>query len=107
MTDNMETLLAEIRATLDGIKADNAASNRRVELCARNVWSVEELALYLGVSVDRASRMAKARLFPSYKQNGRYFFRRAEIEAWQTADRIASADEFASAAAKRSIKNRR
>lgn len=103
MTEQMENLFAEIKATLDGIKADTELSNRRLEILKKNVWNIDELALYLQLSADRCSRLAKDRAFPSYKQNGRYYFKREEIEAWLTANRISSSDETNSEAAIRAV----
>lgn len=106
MTELIENLFAEIKETLDGIRADTEKSRRRAEVLKKNVWNIEELALFLKLSADRCSRLAKERAFPSYKQNGRYFFKRKEIEAWLTANRESSADETASAAALRSVRRR-
>lgn len=107
MTEKMETLFAEIKETLAGIKADTELSNRRTEILKKNVWTIDELALYLRLTPDRCSRLAKDRAFPSYKQNGRYFFKREEIEAWLTSNRISSADELASQAAFRTLTRRK
>lgn len=106
MTEKIEKLFAEIKDTLNGIKVDTEQSNRRTEILKKNVWNIEELALYMQLSADRCSRLAKERAFPSYKQNGRYYFKREEIEAWLTANRISSVDEINSEAALRSITRR-
>lgn len=103
----MENLFAEIRETLNGIKADTELSNRRTEILKKNVWNIDELALYLQLSPDRCSRLAKDRAFPSYKQRGRYYFKRAEIEAWLTSNRVSSADEFTSDAALYTVTHRK
>lgn len=107
MTEKMETLFAEIKETLAGIKADTELSNRRTEILKKNVWTIDELALYLRLTPDRCSRLAKDRAFPSYKQNGRYFFKREEIESWLTSNRISSADELASQAAFHTLTRRK
>lgn len=107
MTEKMENLFAEIKETLKGIKADTIESNRRSEIIKKNVWNIEELAIYLQLSNDRCSRLAKERAFPSYKQNGRYYFKRMEIEAWLTANRIASLDESNSDAVLHTITHRK
>lgn len=107
MTDRIETLFAEIKNTLEDIKADTELSNRRTEILKKNVWNIDELAIYLRLSPDRCSRLAKERAFPSYKQNGRYYFKRQEIEAWLTANRVSSADEIASESALHLITHRK
>lgn len=106
MNERLEALFGEIRATLDGIKADVEQSNRRTEILKKNVWSIEELSLYLRRSADRVRRMAQQREFPSYKQNGQYYFKREEIEQWLTTNRIASVDEISSRAALHVLQNR-
>lgn len=103
MTDKIEHLYAQIKETLDGIKADTEQSNRRNEILKKNVWNINELAVYMQLSTDRCLRLAKERAFPSYKQNGRYYFKREEIESWLTSKRTPSVDETISEAALRSI----
>lgn len=107
MNEMIESLFAEIKDTLEGIKADAERSNRRAETLKKNVWNIDELAVYLRLSCDRCSRLAKDRAFPSYKQNGRYYFKREEIEAWLTANRVSSVDDTNSAAALRALSHRR
>lgn len=107
MTERMENLFAEIKETLNGIKADTEQSNRRTEILKKNVWNIDELAIYLQLSTDRCSRLAKNRAFPSYKQNGRYYFKREEIEAWLTTNRVSSIDEITADAALRATLNRK
>lgn len=106
MNERIECLFAEIKATLNGIKADAEESNRRSEILKKNVWNIDELANYLRLSADRCSRLAKERAFPSYKQNGRYYFKREEIEAWLTCHRTSSVDETLSQAALHVVTNR-
>lgn len=107
MTERIENLFAEIKETLNGIKADTEQSNRRAEILKKNVWNIDELAIYLRLSPDRCSRLAKERAFPSYKQNGRYYFKRQEIEAWLTSNRISSVDEMNSDAVLHAITHRK
>lgn len=106
MNERIELLFAEIKATLNGIKADAEESNRRSEILKKNVWNIDELAYYLRLSADRCSRLAKGRAFPSYKQNGRYYFKREEIEEWLTSHRTSSIDETISQAALHAILHR-
>lgn len=64
----------------------------------KNVWSVKDLALVLGISESRVRHMAAEQVIPTYKQNGSLFFKREEIEAWQMQNRTASRDEINSQA---------
>lgn len=82
----------EIKQTLADIK-------RTVTVMMKNVWSVADLALVLNVSESRVRHMAAEQVIPTYKQNGSLYFKREEIEAWQTQNRTASKSEIASQAA--------
>lgn len=106
MNEEIKQILSDIKAALGAIKAENEQSARRSMILKKNVWNVSELALYLGRSADRVSRMAHQRLFPSYRQNGQYYFKREEIEAWLTAHRSESLDELDSRAALHVLKSR-
>lgn len=77
----------EIRQTLGEIK-------RSVIVMLKNVWNVSELAMVLNVSESRVRHMASEQVIPTYKQNGALYFKRDEIEAWQTANRTASKAEI-------------
>lgn len=72
---------------------------RSMIVMMKKVWSVKDLALVLGISESRVRHMAAANVIPTYKQNGSLFFKREEIEAWQTKNRTASRDEINSEAA--------
>lgn len=81
----------EIKQTLADIK-------RTVVVMLKNVWSVSDLAFVLDVSESRVRHMAAEKVIPAYKQNGSLYFKRTEIEAWQTQNRTASKSEIASQA---------
>lgn len=72
---------------------------RSVVALLKNVWSVNDLAIVLGVSESRVRHMAAERIIPAYKQNGSLYFKRSEIEAWQLKNRTSSVDEINSKAA--------
>lgn len=65
----------------------------------KKVWSVKDLAIVLDISESRVRHMAADRVIPAYKQNGSLYFKREEIEAWQTRHRQASNDDIKSKAA--------
>lgn len=72
---------------------------RSMIVMMKKVWSVKDLALVLDISESRVRHMAAEQVIPTYKQNGSLFFKREEIEAWQTKNRTASRDEINSEAA--------
>lgn len=84
MNEDLKSALSEIK--------------RSVIVMMKNVWSVADLALVLDVSESRVRHMASEQVIPTYKQNGSLYFKREEIEAWQTRHRTASKDEINSQA---------
>lgn len=72
---------------------------RSMIVMMKKVWSVKDLAIVLDISESRVRHMAAENVIPTYKQNGSLFFKREEIEAWQTKNRTASRDEINSEAA--------
>lgn len=76
----------------------NTKLERIVEVFMKSVWDVEDLALALKITPSRVRHMTSAQLIPYYKQNGSLYFKREEIEAWQTQNRTASLDEINSQA---------
>lgn len=78
-----------------------AEIKRSVIIMMKNVWNVEELALVLGLSPCRVRRMAAEGDIPFYKQERRLYFKRDEIERWQTRNRVASNAEIEQEAATR------
>lgn len=72
---------------------------RTIIVMQKSVWSVPELALILDISEGRVRHLAAKNVIPSYKQNGSIYFKRAEIESWQTRFRRSSADEINAKAA--------
>lgn len=81
----------ELKQSLSDIK-------RSMISLMKNVWSVKDLALVLEISESRVRHMASEQVIPTYKQNGSLYFKREEIEAWQTRNRTASKDEINSQA---------
>lgn len=71
---------------------------RCVIVMMKKVWNVSDLALVLDISESRVRHLAAEQILPSYKRGNTRYFKREEIEAWQTANRIASKDEIESMA---------
>lgn len=71
---------------------------RSMIVMMKKVWNVKDLALVLDISESRVRHMAAEQVIPTYKQNGSLYFKREEIEAWQTRNRTASKDEINSQA---------
>lgn len=67
-------------------------------LAAKNILTIEDVCFLLGLSKARIYTLCSERRIPHFKQ-GRLFFKRSEIEAWQTANRMATQAEIDSKAA--------
>ncbi|MCM1166399.1 MAG: helix-turn-helix domain-containing protein [Ruminococcus sp.] len=73
---------------------------------ALSVLDVEDLAVMLRVTADRIRHMISDKLIPYHKSGNRVYFRKSEIEDWQTRNRIPTAEEIESQAATRCAVNR-
>lgn len=92
----------ELKTTIENTVASALERAERIKaVFAKKIWDVEDLAIALKKSESRIRHMAREQAFPSYVQNGQLFFKREEIEAWQTQCRRPSKNEIASEAATR------
>lgn len=56
---------------------------------AKDVLSVDDAALYLGVSKSLLYKLTSSRRIPHYKPSNKLiFFKRSELEAWVTKNHI-------------------
>jgi excisionase family DNA binding protein len=84
--------LATIHAQLSNIE-------RATLLGAKDVLNVEEAAMLLGYTPKSVYALTYQRLIPYYKSKGKLYFRKAELEAWMTENRIATKKEIETQAA--------
>lgn len=77
-------------------------------IAALNVIDVEDVAVILKISPDRVRHMTNARILPHYKgENGKLYFKKSEIEDWQTKNRIATDSEITAQSVTRCATNRK
>ena len=63
-------------------------------LAAKSVLNVEEAAMYLGMSPSYVYKLTMRNQIPYYKPNGKVvYFKKDELEAWMTQNRVATAEE--------------
>lgn len=68
-------------------------------LAAKNVLTLEDVALLTGLSKSHLYRLTCTRQIPFYKPNGKQiYFDRAEIESWMKQNRVATQQEAEQAA---------
>lgn len=74
---------------------------RMVILAFKKALNVADVALLLGISESRVRHMAAAQEIPSYKQNGKLYFDKDEIENHLLSNRKPSLAEIKSTATTR------
>ena len=67
-------------------------------LTAKEVLTTSDVALLLNVSESRIRHLTSDREIPHYKHGGKTYFKKAEIEQWQLAQRIPTNQEIKSKA---------
>ena len=64
-------------------------------LAAKNVLTLEDVALLTGLSKSHLYRLTCTHQIPYYKPNGKQiYFDRAEIESWMKQNRVATQQEI-------------
>lgn len=72
-------------------------------ISAKEVFDINEAALFLGLSKSRVYHLTSQREIPHYKQGKSVYFKKAELEGWMTAQRIPTDAEVVSQAASKAI----
>lgn len=68
-------------------------------ICTKEVLTSDEAARYMGIKVSYLYKLTSSKAIPHYKPNGKNcFFKRAELEAWLTANPVATAADLTAAA---------
>lgn len=68
-------------------------------LAAKNVLTLEDVALLTGLSKSHLYRLTCTHQIPYYKPNGKQiYFDRGEVEAWMKQNRVATQQETEQAA---------
>lgn len=77
---------------------------RNTLLAAKNVLTFDDVSLLTGLSKQTLYKLTSSHKIPHYKPNGKLtYFKRSEIEEWQTHNRVQPVDEAMSAAQKHII----
>jgi len=67
---------------------------RLVLLGSKEVLDTREVALLLGISESRVRHLTSERSIPYYRQGAKLYFKKSEIELWQTQERIPTMQEM-------------
>lgn len=72
-------------------------------ISAKEVFDINEAALFLGLSKSRVYHLTSQREIPHYKQGKSVYFKKTELEDWMTAQRIPTDAEVVSQAVSKTI----
>lgn len=102
-TEQQERQVVELQqqALPSNIEERLANIERQIMLINRNVFTVNELALWLDISPSRVYRLVREKNIPYWRQVGKIYFKKDEIEQWQLKTRISTNEEIESAAVTR------
>ena len=79
--------------TQDDISRVASEVSKNLMVCQKDILTLEEAALYLGISPSSLYKLTSARKIPYSKPNGkRCFFRRADIESWMMSNTFDATD---------------
>lgn len=70
-------------------------------LASKNVLTVAEVALMMGITEGRVRHLTSEKELPYYKQGKKTFFKKSEIESWMLSNRVPTNAEIKSIAATR------
>jgi excisionase family DNA binding protein len=72
-------------------------------ISAKEVFDINEAALFLGLSKSRVYHLTSQREIPHYKQGKSVYFKKTELEDWMTAQRIPTDAEVVSQAVSKAM----
>lgn len=77
---------------------------RNTLLAAKNVLTIDDVSLLTGLSKQTLYKLTSSHKIPFYKPNSKLlYFKRSEVEEWQTCNRVQPVEEATSAAQKHII----
>lgn len=81
-------------------KKQKCTAEEMAAICQKNVLTIREVALYMGLSLSGVYKMTMNKTIPFYKPTGgRLYFDRKEVEEWLRRNRIATDAEISQRAA--------
>ena len=81
-SNDVKVLLAQQLYQQDLIE-ERIKALEKIFLCQKEIFNMDEAAMYIGVSKSNLYKMTAYRKIPHYKPAGRYiYFERAELDNW-------------------------
>lgn len=81
---------------------------RKILAATKEVLSTDDAELYTGLSKSRLYKLTMRKELPYYKPGGKLvYFKRSELDAWLTANRVSTQAEIISAAQRYCYTNKR
>ncbi len=78
----------------DGVREQLARIEALLIIGSKEVFNVEEAAIFLGISKDRLYHLVSDKAVPYYKRGNSNYFKKTELESWMTAERIKTKQEI-------------
>lgn len=96
-----------ILTKLEAIERNSQMVARNSLLAAKNVLTIEDVALLTGISKSHLYKLTCTKQIPFYKPNGKYvFFDRLEVENWLKQNRVITKEEAEQQAAAYTVTHR-
>jgi excisionase family DNA binding protein len=80
--------------TLEDLSRQLARLEWLTTMNTKTIFDLDEAALFTGYSKGHLYRLTSARKIPHYKKSVKLYFKKSELEAWMTEDRVATRDEI-------------
>lgn len=93
----MENNTGDMQEIKDGIR-ELSELVKSLGLSQKEMFSVEELVIYTGLSLSMIYKLVREKTIPFYKPVGKLFFKRTEIDAWLQQNRTSTKTELDSKA---------
>ncbi len=101
----MDNISESITSELDALKKENETLRHRLEVVenavctAKEVLTLEEAALFLGMKKSAIYKMTHKQVIPFYRPGGKMvYFEKSELLAWLRQNRVASQADIEEAA---------
>lgn len=92
------TTMTPQQPTLQELSDQLGRVERLAAIGTKPVLDLDEAALFTGFSKGHLYRLTSERQIPHYKKNRKLYFKKTELEAWLTEDRVLTAAEIDSRA---------
>lgn len=99
-SNDVKVLLAQQLYQQD-LNEERIKALENIFLCQKEIFNLDEAAMYIGVSKSNLYKMTASRKIPHYKPAGRYiYFERSELDKWIREGAVKTEEELSDEAIK-------